>query len=325
MSLSTTMSSDLTSLDGTYGALEIGAAVGTFLYGMETLQAFNYYRNFPKDSVILKSTVASIWLLDLAQTICTLHAVSGQPGGYLPVQFSQNYLMTVTFYDRPPSQEIATPPHSLVLVILFSGVSSTVVQAFYANRIRVLSGTWYLMVICFALIIASLIGALVLMAMLWRSSSALIFLQSQVEWEMIVLSSVGPAVDILIATSMCFYLWRLRKAEPEFRRTQNTLDTLILWTVETTLLTSLAAIIQIVLFLTRKDMSFMAFYIIQPKLFSNSMLAVLNGRTQFRFDDHRTRAGVSQSIAFELPASRPDANHSASFASASASMDDMPS
>ncbi|KAJ7760341.1 hypothetical protein B0H16DRAFT_1688673 [Mycena metata] len=53
---------------------------------------------------------------------------------------------------------------------------------------------------------------------------------------MITASSVGPAVDGLIAVSMCFCLWRLRRSG--VKRTQRMVDTLIVWTVETTLITS---------------------------------------------------------------------------------------
>jgi len=56
------------------------------------------------------------------------------------------------------------------------------------------------------------------------------------------------------------------------------LDTLILWTLETTTITSLAGIMQLILFLVRKDLAWMVFYLIQPKLFSNSLLASLNNR-----------------------------------------------
>lgn len=44
-------------LDGTLGALEVGTVAGTFLFGILTLQTFNYYRRFPKDSKTLKTTV----------------------------------------------------------------------------------------------------------------------------------------------------------------------------------------------------------------------------------------------------------------------------
>ncbi|KAJ7856030.1 hypothetical protein B0H13DRAFT_1547533, partial [Mycena leptocephala] len=54
--------SQFPALDGTLGAMEIGAILGTFLFGIETLQTFNYYRRFPDDSKLLKATVTTIVL-----------------------------------------------------------------------------------------------------------------------------------------------------------------------------------------------------------------------------------------------------------------------
>ncbi|KAJ7130412.1 hypothetical protein C8R44DRAFT_872220 [Mycena epipterygia] len=279
------MASDFPGLDGTYGTLEIGVVIGTFLSGIETLQTFNYYRNFPKDSALLKAIVALVWLLALSQTICSLHA---------------NYLITVTYYGRSPYQVTATPPHSLVLAIFFTSLSNTVVQLFFGNRIRVISGKRCITIVCFVLNVTSLAGSLVLMANMWTSSDALTILRSRLEWELILFSALAPFVDFIIATSMCYHLWRLRQSEPRSERMRSTLDTLILWTAETTLLTSLAGIIQLVLFLVRTDLAFMVFYLIQSKLYSNSMLAVLNGRTRFRSHDQET----ADALAFDFPASR---------------------
>ncbi|KAJ7908993.1 hypothetical protein B0H13DRAFT_2330844 [Mycena leptocephala] len=75
-------------------------------------------------------------------------------------------------------------------------------------------------------------------------------------------------------------------------------DTIILWTVETTLLTTISGALQLILFLTRRhDLSWLVFFLIQAKLFSNSMLASLNGRTQFR-----QTAGTSRVVAFDSTA-----------------------
>jgi len=63
---------------------------------------------------------------------------------------------------------------------------------------------------------------------------------------------------------------------------------------ETTLLTTASGIMQLILFLTRRhDLSWEMFFLIQAKLFSNSMLASLNGRKRFRSLD-----GDSHVIAF---------------------------
>ncbi|KAJ7445201.1 hypothetical protein B0H11DRAFT_2249623 [Mycena galericulata] len=52
----------MSDLNGNLGALEIGSVLGASLFGVETLQTFNYYKNFPQDSNLLKSTVSLVWL-----------------------------------------------------------------------------------------------------------------------------------------------------------------------------------------------------------------------------------------------------------------------
>ncbi|KAJ7805944.1 hypothetical protein B0H13DRAFT_608594 [Mycena leptocephala] len=211
------MVSNFDGLNGTYGAFEIGVLVATFLYGIETLQTYNYFRRFPKDSSLLKATVAVTWCLNSVKA-------------YL-------YSGTITFYGKAPLEEIAKPPRSVILEMFFSSVSCTVVQLFFGNRIRLLGGNWHIVFLCFLLTIAYLIGSLVLMAELWTSSSVATFLEPKLQWQMIVFTSLGPVVDILLALSMSFHLWRLRDSGPQFKWTRRTLDTLLLWTVETAVLT----------------------------------------------------------------------------------------
>ncbi|KAJ7086217.1 hypothetical protein C8R44DRAFT_991642 [Mycena epipterygia] len=268
-------------LDGSLGALEIGTVVGTFLFGILTLQTFNYYRQFPDDSKTLKITIGILWLLDLGHTICWVHGI---------------YVMTVTFYGEPPNEFILNPPQSHILSILFCGAIEGSVQIFYGNRIRVLSGRFHVFFLCIALAVMRFTCDMVLMSSFWIYKEGYLALKSKVHWEIVTVQILGPTGDILVALAMCYCLWRLRKSE--FHRTRSMVDTLIIWTFETTLVTSVSAILMLILFLTRTDLTFMVFYLIQPKLFSNSMLAVLNGRTRFRSDEATIGIGT-QPLAFE--------------------------
>ncbi|KAJ7089920.1 hypothetical protein C8R44DRAFT_990782, partial [Mycena epipterygia] len=252
---------------GSLGPLEIGAVIGTFLFGILTLQTFNYYRQFPGDSKSLKLTIAILWLFELVHTICLQQGI---------------YEITVTFYGQPSSQIILNPPHSHIVAMFFDGAIDALVQIFFGNRIRMLSGRLHVFFLCIVLAILRFTCNILVMSSFWVYNMGYAGLQSRVHWEVVLACSLGPAADSLIALAMCYYLWRRRKSA--LTQTRSTLDTLILWTFETTLLTSVSAIIQLVLFLVGTDLTFMAFYLIQPKLFSNSMLAVLNGRTRFRTD-----------------------------------------
>ncbi|KAJ7473181.1 hypothetical protein B0H11DRAFT_2037497 [Mycena galericulata] len=304
--------SQFPALDGTLGAMEIGAILGTFLFGIETLQTFNYYRRFPEDSKLLKATVTTIVsylhkqrlkdlegrcdlvrcfdisegtnnnrldypsrCLELVNTICGLGAI---------------YTMTITFYGHAPNQHILNPPHTLNITILLSAPINALVQLFFGNRIRVLSGHWHIMVLCVVLTLLRFICDVALTIAFWVSPLGFSVLRANDHWEMITASSVGPAVDGLIAVSMCFCLWRVRRSG--FKRTQRMVDTLIVWTVGAPIV--VAGIMQ--LFLACADLSFMAFFFIQPKLFSNSMLASLNGRQRLRLLDQ----GETVSLSLEL-------------------------
>ncbi|KAJ7480821.1 hypothetical protein FB451DRAFT_1238522 [Mycena latifolia] len=265
-------------LDGTLAPLEIGGMVGTFLFGLLTLQTFNYYRQFPQDSRLLKLTIASTWLLELGHTICSLQAI---------------FWITVTTHDRTPRAIVAEPPQSLYITLVFSGGIHLLFQLFFGNRIRVLSGRLHVFLLCIAFGTLRFIIDVTIMTLIWIDNAGFLILNSKIRWEMITASTLGPVADCVIAFSMCYYLWQLRGFGFEVHRTRTIVDTLIIWTVETTLVTSLAGILQLIFFITRKDLSFAAVYLIQPKLFSNSMLAALHGRAHFRSTEESQQNAVS--------------------------------
>ncbi|KAJ7270597.1 hypothetical protein B0H12DRAFT_1229103 [Mycena haematopus] len=57
-----------------FGSSFIGA-VATAAYGIVILQCYLYFRNYPKDHILLKSTVATLWVLDTLTTIMVAHAL----------------------------------------------------------------------------------------------------------------------------------------------------------------------------------------------------------------------------------------------------------
>ncbi|KAF7368340.1 Saposin B-type domain-containing protein [Mycena venus] len=248
-------------LNVSLGALEIGIVLGVFLFGIETLQTFNYYKRFPKDSNLLKGAVGVVWLLELGHTISTLHAL---------------YLQTVTFYGQPI--HILSPPLSEEIPILLSGLIYTIVQTFFANRVRVLSGQWYTMAL------ACVLGFFRFVGDVWIAALLLIYVRVTVllEWRWLVTTSLSLdlSTDILITASLCSCLWNMRSCES--KRIRSMLDTLILWAIESTILTSASSVIQIILFMTRTDLIWAGVYVVQSKLFSNAMLASLNGRQRLR-------------------------------------------
>ncbi|KAJ7165466.1 hypothetical protein C8R43DRAFT_986471 [Mycena crocata] len=278
-------------LDGTLGATLIGAVFGQFLFGIETLQTFNYYRNFPKDAKILKVLVAVVWFVELGHSITLWHAL---------------YSMIVTFYGQ--FEHIVNPPHSIEMTVLFSAMINAIVQTFFAFRIRTLSGFWYITALCSLLTAARFAFNMILLVNFWESTSGFEILHTKVRWAMLGVSSLGPSVDIIIATSLCFFLWQIRVSGSQFQQTRRMVDTLIVWSVETTTITSAAGILQLILFLRRSDLAWMTFFLIQPKLFSNSIMAHLNGRERFRNNGTSIQNIASDNYGFESTRRGPQNN-----------------
>ncbi|KAF7349627.1 O-methylsterigmatocystin oxidoreductase [Mycena sanguinolenta] len=275
-------------LDDTLGAVEIGGIVTTFLFGIGTLQTHHYFKNYPNDSKYLKWVVALVWLYFNVFNVATLTDKTFESTQVLgawayDMRFSSRemvYSLTVTFYCQP--QHINHPPHSLQMSILFSGPIYFIVQVFFANRIRNLSGQWTMTIICWALTLTRAVATFGMMGVALHVPQ-LSDIESRYKWLMATGLSLGVAVDVLVALSLCVCLWRMRSNGVE--STRRMIDSLILWTIETGLATGGASVILLVFFFLRDDLTWFPFYLILAKLFSNSMLASLNGRQRLRVTD----------------------------------------
>ncbi|KAJ6480432.1 hypothetical protein C8R45DRAFT_1155505 [Mycena sanguinolenta] len=264
---------------GTLGDIQIAMVIATWLFGIVTLQTFNYYRDFANDRMTMRALVGGVWLLELGYTIACWHAM---------------YLVTVTFYGQP--EHIFAPPVSMVFPIFFNALIAIGVQTFFVYRVWVVSKQWHIPILCCAMNLVRLGFNMLVFAKLCQDP---IFsrLNTELNWPIIVGSAIGPAVDLIIAISLIFTLWRQRKAG--VKQTSRILDNIIIWTVETTLLTTMTGVMQLVLFLTRRqDLSWLVFFLIQGKcgsfsfthflkvtgsiVFSNTLMASLNGRKRFR-------------------------------------------
>ncbi|KAJ7787190.1 hypothetical protein B0H14DRAFT_2629654 [Mycena olivaceomarginata] len=167
-------------------------------------------------------------------------------------------------------------------------------QLFFGNRVRILSGNWGILILSIVSSLFSLIVGLISEVQLWTSTSAVIALELDMRWVKIAAMAATPALDIIIASSLCFYLWRSRDSDLR-RKTYKMLDTLILWTIETTLLTSVCAIMQVVLV-----------RILLLAIFASGLIWVsvpcgpgpLNGRKRFHSQDEAPV--ISDVLAFDF-------------------------
>ncbi|CAK5270802.1 unnamed protein product, partial [Mycena citricolor] len=51
-------------LENTLGAVFLGLVVSCILFGVSSLQMYFYYHHYPHDTLLHKSSIAALWVLD---------------------------------------------------------------------------------------------------------------------------------------------------------------------------------------------------------------------------------------------------------------------
>ncbi|KAJ3734569.1 hypothetical protein DFJ43DRAFT_134232 [Lentinula guzmanii] len=276
------------------GALEIGAFISIFMFGIVTMQGYIYYQNCKAlgDSRRFTFFVALILLLELGHTIATAHTV---------------WWATITIAD------MAIKPGNGYLIVactLYSAIITFLVKIYYIKRIRILSSKLWLA------IVGWLLSGIDLCASLMVSYVALRDVPHepnnfdvQREWGWLITSSfsLGALVDVFITAALVYHLYVPLPAFPmKSGSSAKLVKELLIWTIETGLITSLASVACVVCFhtmeynclLSKSDhrsktdkhlslVIWFAVYLPLAKLYSNSLLASLNARPARRQRQHQ--------------------------------------
>jgi len=255
--------------NNTLGALEIGTLISSVLFGVLTMQVYVYYKNFPEDKPSLKFLVAIVWLLELGHTICTCMEL---------------YQGTITYYGNP-LRYLLNAPTSLIVGFLLAIFTACLVQVFFAQRIRVVSGKFWLAGICWVLSFAALVLTIIAAVIALRVPET--FELNQKWWPLFVtVLAMLAGIDVSITAILCWYLANKRKSA--YLGTTTIVDHLIRWSIETCFLVSLSSVAGCISLVTMKDnLVWVGILIPIAKMYSNSLLASLNGRAGLRGADGR--------------------------------------
>ncbi|KAF8586983.1 hypothetical protein K439DRAFT_1631103, partial [Ramaria rubella] len=252
----------MSTLGVTLGALEVSILISTILYGVTILQTFLYTAKSFKDPRWLHIMVGLIWLLETGHTAFTWILL---------------YSYTVTNYGNPGT--IISTPWFLAYSFVFTSFIGSIVQTFFAYRIRVLSGSLVVPIIAWCAA-ASRVGTGITLGVLISSFDTLTAYVARYSWLETTHLTVDAAVDVTITASLCYYLL-LRKTT--FKPTQRMVHRLVVYTVETGLATSMCAVVTIIcLQAMSQNLVSYGFTMIYPRLFSNSFLTALNARQSLR-------------------------------------------
>ncbi|KAJ7510726.1 hypothetical protein B0H11DRAFT_2183537 [Mycena galericulata] len=279
--------------DTSLGALFVGYWLAWGLYGVMSMQTFNYFRKFPKDSIWLKGLVLGLWLLNTLQIVLIGLVM---------------YYWLITNYDNPAVLADSVWSFTIgILVTIFhlSGVDMQVQYLVNSTLILKLSQTQFNNLHRLTLYL----GFEIEIRYFWmlslsredmkRESESLnknewstrrnaefpfqllkLALFFKFEWIASVGLACASAADILIAVSLCYYLLRGRTG---LRETNSLVTKLILYAMTTGLLTSIIVFMDMICFLTMpQNLIHFSFNIVVGKLYTNSLLASLNFRETAR-------------------------------------------
>ncbi|KAL7280170.1 hypothetical protein ACG7TL_006589 [Trametes sanguinea] len=273
-------------LDSTFGAALVGLVVGCCLYGITILQTFAYFRSYNTDSKFVKSLVIVLTVLDTLHLILCTRTIYW----YLVTNFGNTDNLDITTWSMAvsiPSPAIFVRLSRFPLTVETpQGLIGLIVEAFFARRVWMMSRNWIITGII--LILAALHFGL---GVVFTAQSFILGRFSKfrsLTWVTCLGLGAAAASDILIAGAMCYYLYKKRTG---LKRTDSLVTTLMVYSINTGLATSIIGTICVVAFgAMPTNFIWLGFFWIMGKCYVNSFLALLNSRDRLR--EKVTKAAV---------------------------------
>ncbi|TFK71893.1 hypothetical protein BDN72DRAFT_401474 [Pluteus cervinus] len=236
------------------GMTLLGLIISSILYGIALTQTYTYFQRFRRDRLLTRFLVVAICLLDTASVFLVGHAC-------------WYYLVTT----QAISVSVWSLNAELVISMFISGIS----EMFLAYRVWMLSGK--------KLWLSVVIVGLALLHFTSGQVSAIQFLElkrfarfQSVKVPSILRLTSAALCDTGIAVALCHFL---RKKRTGFKRTDRVIDYLILFSINSGLLTSVASIACLITYLVvPKTWVYLALCFLISRLYANTFLCSLNSR-----------------------------------------------
>ncbi|KAI0632300.1 hypothetical protein C8Q77DRAFT_1158940 [Trametes polyzona] len=261
-----------------FGVMLLSTIIAAALYGITTLQTIFYYDRFPKDSWLLKTSVAAVWVLDTVTIVLDSHAI---------------YYYLIVNYNNPPALLVQVWSAQVEILVTYTVVA--IVQFFFIFRIYQLRPyMWYIPLVLGTIALASYAIVVVIVARVFEDSAWDHVQSPAINDPLIANWVLGMVVDFSITAVLCWYLW----AEKVYvrRKTHRLLNRIIIFSINRG---AIAAVVQVLTFLTKlisaQNLVWLAFHNALSKVYANAMLAT---RTALRgmMDDEDVMSGTELSL-----------------------------
>ncbi|KAH9884525.1 hypothetical protein C8Q73DRAFT_719614 [Cubamyces lactineus] len=283
------------------------------LYGLTIHQAYRYYKLYPDDGWLYPKGIVTILLYVLrlrkpclyCQLIC-----NNPPKGFRNVTYDYVDVYRVSllgnggiqppWHSELPLDHIVHFPRNIILRFHMPGVSRTnarprsslvlmrffrcLYASFYTCRVWGFGRTslrWFL-IPAIASMLAGLAFAFVASAKAFLIVKKVTDLD-KISWMVSVAYGCSVASDIMLAAILIVVFLRSRSEIKANRTTASVFSTLIIYTINTGLLTSIVSFIAFLFgLLLRGNLIYAGVSIVGAKLYANSVLALLNSRKDLR-------------------------------------------
>ncbi|KAJ3572084.1 hypothetical protein NP233_g3324 [Leucocoprinus birnbaumii] len=207
------MSSAHFDLASTYGVLLVGVLFAAFFQGILTVQAYQYHQNFQEDSRATRLLVSLLWILGFLQLVL--------------ISYSIHHYLVRHWGDTEAAVQYILP---LRLHLFLVALSILLSQSFFLYRIWVLSecNVWVVgpVSVCILGTFASVF-----------TEGMITVTRPQIQGGVIGMVIVGTFTDILIASSVYYYIRERSHETRQMRMTSTIVNRIIWYTVATTALT----------------------------------------------------------------------------------------
>jgi hypothetical protein len=228
------------------------------LFGISIVQLYMYNVRFPDDKFIIQFSVYTIFILDIFQTVTVgafaWHLLCSGWGLFSALIF---------------------PGWTFSAIPAVTGIIAAWVQVFYAWRIYKMVN-WKTIPIIIVVIALAQTGAALSIAISVIPLKSVLKLQGMFPRTIVWLGGAALA-DVIISISMVYVLYSAKKRS--FGQTEKVLNRLIRSTVETGLITTFCATMELGFFLGLPSTNIhVLFALMLSKLYSNALMTSLNSR-----------------------------------------------
>ncbi|KAK0202932.1 hypothetical protein DFS33DRAFT_1343735 [Desarmillaria ectypa] len=245
------------------GPMLVGHMINVLLMGVVLVQVYIYMVTYQKrDKLWLKALVLFLLAVNLSNTV---------------TQFIYMYDALIVHFMDPTYLVKVTPVFAITAV--FTGVISGSVQLFFAWRVKILTSNIWLVAIVCVTALAGTIGSIGSTVAALKIGTFLHF-QDIKDWVILWLVATCAA-DVLITIIL---VWYLKSHKTGFRGSDELVDRIIRSTVQTCLITTVCALIDLLVYLLDPTGLHLVFNFTLPKLYTNTLLSSLNSRGGWLYD-----------------------------------------